>query len=164
VTEICSVIQDFGNRFCDFQKIRTVVEYLSFPFKSDLSHKETAATICKNYPFSHATCGKLVKTIKYRFTWFILIYHKLNDWNNLFNFINFINKLLYRRPPYTLRCIIFWDMTPCSPLSFNRHFGGTYRLHLQGRRNRFSKPASKQVASRMLSQSEDGYIWGIKGK
>jgi hypothetical protein len=25
-------------------------------------------------------------------------------------------------------------MTPCSPLSSNRRFGGTYRLHLQGRR------------------------------
>jgi hypothetical protein len=24
-------------------------------------------------------------------------------------------------------------MTPCSPLSVNRRFGGTYRLHLQGR-------------------------------
>jgi hypothetical protein len=42
-------------------------------------------------------------------------------------------------------------MTPCSPLSFNRRFGGTYRLHLQGRRNRFSKPASKQVTS-VISQ------------
>jgi hypothetical protein len=40
-------------------------------------------------------------------------------------------------------------MTPCSPLSVNRCFGGTYRLHLQGRRNKFSKkPASKQVASK----------------
>jgi hypothetical protein len=29
---------------------------------------------------------------------------------------------------------IFWDITPCSPLKFNRHFGGTCRLHLQGRR------------------------------
>jgi hypothetical protein len=28
----------------------------------------------------------------------------------------------------------FWDITPCSPLSVNRHFGGTYRLHLQGRK------------------------------
>jgi hypothetical protein len=37
VTEICSVIQDFENRFCDFQKIRTFVEYLSLPFKSDLN-------------------------------------------------------------------------------------------------------------------------------
>jgi hypothetical protein len=38
-----------------------------------------------------------------------------------------------------MKSIIFCDMTPCSPLSFNRRFGGTYRLHLQGRRNRFSK-------------------------
>jgi hypothetical protein len=49
-----------------------------------------------------------------------------------------------------MKSIIFWDMTPCSPLSSNRRFRGTYRLHLQGRRNRFSKnqQASKQVASR----------------
>jgi hypothetical protein len=38
-----------------------------------------------------------------------------------------------------MRSIIFWDMTPCSLLSCNRSFGGTYRLHLQGRRNNFSK-------------------------
>jgi hypothetical protein len=36
---------------------------------------------------------------------------------------------------------IFWDMTLCSPLSVNRRFGGTYRLHLQGRRNKLSKLA-----------------------
>jgi hypothetical protein len=48
----------------------------------------------------------------------------------------------------SMKSIIFWDMTSCSPLSFNRRFGGTYRLHLQDRRNRFSKPAIKQVASR----------------
>jgi hypothetical protein len=46
-----------------------------------------------------------------------------------------------------MKSIIFWDMTPCSPLSCARRFGGTYRLRLQDRRNRFSKPASKQVAS-----------------
>jgi hypothetical protein len=45
-----------------------------------------------------------------------------------------------------LKSIILWDMTPYSPLSFNRRIGGTYRLHRQGRRNRLSKPASKQVA------------------
>jgi hypothetical protein len=32
-----------------------------------------------------------------------------------------------------MKSIIFWDMTPCSLLSYNRRFGGTYRLHLQGR-------------------------------
>jgi hypothetical protein len=33
-----------------------------------------------------------------------------------------------------MKIIIFWDMTPCSSLSFNSRFGGTYRLYLQGRR------------------------------
>jgi hypothetical protein len=28
---------------------------------------------------------------------------------------------------------IFWDITPCSPLTVNRRFGGTYRLHLKPR-------------------------------
>jgi hypothetical protein len=48
-----------------------------------------------------------------------------------------------------MKSIIFWDMTLCSPLSFNRRFGETYRLHLQGRRNKFSKKktANKQVES-----------------
>jgi hypothetical protein len=36
-----------------------------------------------------------------------------------------------------MKSITFWDMTPCSLLSANRRFGGTYRLHLQGRRNKF---------------------------
>jgi hypothetical protein len=51
-----------------------------------------------------------------------------------------------------MKSIIFWDTTPCSPLSANRRFGGTHRLHLQGRRNKFSKkPASKKVASFLLN-------------
>jgi hypothetical protein len=46
---------------------------------------------------------------------------------------------------------IFRDITSCSPLNVNRRFGGTYRLHLQGRQNKFSKkPAGKQVASRLM--------------
>jgi hypothetical protein len=32
-----------------------------------------------------------------------------------------------------MKSIIFWDMTPCSQLSCTWRFGGTYRLHLQGR-------------------------------
>jgi hypothetical protein len=30
-----------------------------------------------------------------------------------------------------IKSIIFWEVTPCSLLSFNRRFGGTYRLYLQ---------------------------------
>jgi hypothetical protein len=33
-----------------------------------------------------------------------------------------------------MKSSIFWDITPRSPLKVNRRFGGTYRLHLQGRR------------------------------
>jgi hypothetical protein len=29
-----------------------------------------------------------------------------------------------------MKSIIFWDVMLCSPLSFNRRFGGTYRLHI----------------------------------
>jgi hypothetical protein len=50
------------------------------------------------------------------------------------------------------KSIFFWDMTPCSALSCTRRFGGTYRLHLQGRRM-FSKPASKQVASTLKMEA-----------
>jgi hypothetical protein len=46
-----------------------------------------------------------------------------------------------------MKSIIFWGVTPCSLLRCNRRFGGTYRLHLQGRRKFQRKPASKQVAS-----------------
>jgi hypothetical protein len=33
-----------------------------------------------------------------------------------------------------MKCTIFWDITQCIPLKVNRRLGGTYRLHLQGRR------------------------------
>jgi hypothetical protein len=39
-----------------------------------------------------------------------------------------------------MNSINFWDIMPCSSLSVNRRFGGTYRLHFQGRSNSFSKP------------------------
>jgi hypothetical protein len=31
---------------------------------------------------------------------------------------------------------IFWSITPCSPVGSYQRFGGTYHLHLQGRRSR----------------------------
>jgi hypothetical protein len=49
----------------------------------------------------------------------------------------------------TRESIIFWDVTRCSLLSCNRRFGGTYSLHLQGRRNRFSK-TGKQAGGKGL--------------
>jgi hypothetical protein len=44
--------------------------------------------------------------------------------------------LSQRQQLMALKSTIFWDITPCSPLKVNRRFGGTCRLHLQGRRMR----------------------------
>jgi hypothetical protein len=35
---------------------------------------------------------------------------------------------------YNLKSFIFWGATPCSTSKVNRRFGGTCRLHLQGRK------------------------------
>jgi hypothetical protein len=32
-----------------------------------------------------------------------------------------------------MKSTVFWDITSCSPVKFNRRFGGTYGLYLQGR-------------------------------
>jgi hypothetical protein len=54
--------------------------------------------------------------------------------------------------PY-MKSINFWDITPCRPLSVNRHFWGTYRIHLQGRINNFSKkPACHLLACWFLAE------------
>jgi hypothetical protein len=37
---------------------------------------------------------------------------------------------------FFLKNAVFWDVTPCRSCEFNRRFGGTYRLHLQGRKIR----------------------------
>jgi hypothetical protein len=46
---------------------------------------------------------------------------------------------------------------PCSPSSFNRRFGGTYRLHLQGRRNKISK--NQQASSSKTSVETQQTTW-----
>jgi hypothetical protein len=38
---------------------------------------------------------------------------------------------------------VFWDVTPCR-CGVNRRFGGTYRLHLQGRKKN-KKSASEET-------------------
>jgi hypothetical protein len=54
-----------------------------------------------------------------------------------------------------LKSIIFWDISPCSPLSFNRRFGETYRLNLQGKRNRFRKTI-KQAGGKQVDPEDGG--------
>jgi hypothetical protein len=50
--------------------------------------------------------------------------------------------------PERNKSAIFWNITPCSPLSVNRRFGGTYRLHLQGLKNKLSNHSACHLLSR----------------
>jgi hypothetical protein len=41
---------------------------------------------------------------------------------------------------------VFWDVAPCSSC-MNRRFGGTYRIHLQGRKNLLARNQHEHVAA-----------------
>jgi hypothetical protein len=68
----------------------------------------------------------------------------------LTNITNFVGFEVFTA--VVMKSIIFWDMTLGSLLSFNRRFEGTYCLHLQGRRNRFSK-TSKQAGGKQKMEA-----------
>jgi hypothetical protein len=53
---------------------------------------------------------------------------------------------------------IFWDITPCSPLKFNRRFGETYRLHLQCRK---MSRARNQRESRWQAENSAGFFLSL---
>jgi hypothetical protein len=47
--------------------------------------------------------------------------------------------------PVTMKNTVFWDVAPCRSC-VNQRFGGTYRLHLQGKKNPRVRNQRKQVA------------------
>jgi hypothetical protein len=67
--------------------------------------------------------------------------------------VNYLNEVYL-----PMKSFIFWDITPYSPLSFNRRFGGIYRLHLQGRRKKFSKQAGGKLKRRLKLNRLHGVI------
>jgi hypothetical protein len=63
-----------------------------------------------------------------------------------------------------MKSSIFWDKTPCSPLKPIRCFGGTRRLHLQGRRisharNHHEAGTKQSKLHAGLFDPEDGNIF-----
>jgi hypothetical protein len=79
---------------------------------------------------------------------------------NILEKLNVRLRFSERRTTYcSLLSIIFWDVTPCSLLKCNRRFGGTYRLHLQGRRKNFSKnqPISRRQTDYTASHPRRWY-------
>jgi hypothetical protein len=53
----------------------------------------------------------------------------------------------------------FWDITPCSALSVNRRFGGTCRLHLEGRKDKLSKKSAWKQMARLPSSGSKKPAW-----
>jgi hypothetical protein len=66
------------------------------------------------------------------------LYHKVQNkgTKSQINWTRYFSGLVGFEVPtaVVMKSTIFWDITPCSPLSFNRHFGEIYRLHLQGQK------------------------------
>jgi uncharacterized membrane protein YhaH (DUF805 family) len=53
-----------------------------------------------------------------------------------------------------MKSTVFWVIMPCSPLKVNRRFGGTYRLHFQGRISR----ARYQAAGILLGKFPSAFM------
>jgi hypothetical protein len=56
---------------------------------------------------------------------------------------------------------VFWNVTPCNPMKFNRRFGETYRLYLHGRKISRAKNQSEsmwqaELVLGLLFYPEDG--------
>jgi hypothetical protein len=49
-----------------------------------------------------------------------------------------------------MKSIIFWDMTPCSPLSFSRRFGGTWRRYVPPKRRLKLKGVHGVISQKMI--------------
>jgi hypothetical protein len=46
---------------------------------------------------------------------------------------------------------VLWDITQCSPLKFNRRFGGTRRLHHHGRRTGQARNQHEELCIMLVS-------------
>jgi hypothetical protein len=51
----------------------------------------------------------------------------------------------------TVKSIIFWYVTPCSPVEVHRRFGGPYYVHLQNRRVNQARNHQQHLFSLYLS-------------
>jgi hypothetical protein len=114
----------------------TVPRFTTFPMFPLLIHREILSdiiSVChrvtcyKLLIYIHITCSLFMCVICIQnfipraplVHWFVGYLHETD------NFVSYTKTNL-------LKTAILWDITPCSPLSVNRRFGGTYRLHLQG--------------------------------
>jgi hypothetical protein len=81
------------------------------------------------YPFLLSSCARI--------SMFITLLLRTSLCGQVRFLLHYICMLISRRYVLPgLKSAIFWDKTPCSPLKFNRRFGGTYSTRLHGRISR----------------------------
>jgi hypothetical protein len=77
--------------------------------------------------------------------------HRHNDWAD--NALIITHSWYSSPQSFNINCKYLeseeWDITPCSPLKVNWSFGGTWRLNLQGRKNKASS-AYRLLSCRLL--------------
>jgi hypothetical protein len=52
--------------------------------------------------------------------------------------------------------IVFWDITPCSPVEVHKHFGGPYCFHLQGQRVSQARMIRRKVEVKLWKLNAHG--------
>jgi hypothetical protein len=65
--------------------------------------------------------------------WCVLLNHWFK-WSCFHTVTQLTNARLEVLKAVVIKSTILWDITPCSPLSVNLRFGGTYRFHFQGKK------------------------------
>jgi hypothetical protein len=88
---------------------------------------------------------------------FSLVYRAVSTQRTMFKYVGF-----EVFTAVVMKSIIFWDMTPCSPLSFNQRSGGTYRLYLQRRKNRFSNVGFEVFTAVVMKSSAEPIYLALK--
>jgi hypothetical protein len=59
----------------------------------------------------------------------------------------------------TMKNAVFWDVAPCRSCRLNRRFGGTYRLHLQGRKICERRTSVSRWLQTSYQSKTPSYIW-----
>jgi hypothetical protein len=60
-----------------------------------------------------------------------------------------------------MKSAIFWDITPYNPLKVSQRLGGTYRLHLQGRRITEKETGVKAGGKQLCAACQAGFLLGL---
>ncbi len=140
VAEIKKVIEDFEVRFKDFEKVKIIVQYLSFPFKKDLNIKHTATKISDIFHFEKNALENEIITLQ---TDLILQARELEE-----DFWKYVNQEKYP------------NITKCSEYIYSC-FGSTYLCESAFSYLKFTKTKHRSLLTD--SHTEDTLALSLSG-